>query len=199
MSTYKRFPIVLTRGLGVHVWDSDGRCYLDLVGGIAVCALGHAHPRVVAAIKEQVENLSHVSNLYHIAPQILLARLLVENSPLRQGILLQQRGGGQRGGDQARPEIRLGTHGGTIRADHDAGLLPRPDLATVTATGQGEVSRRLCAASGRIPVCSLQRPSGAGGGRDGEDLRRPGRADPGGERRRHSRSRVSPGDPADLR
>jgi acetylornithine/N-succinyldiaminopimelate aminotransferase len=82
MSTYKRFPIVLTRGLGVHVWDSDGRSYLDLVAGIAVCALGHAHPRVVAAIKEQAENLFHVSNLYHIAPQILLARLLVENSPL---------------------------------------------------------------------------------------------------------------------
>jgi acetylornithine/N-succinyldiaminopimelate aminotransferase len=81
MSTYKRFPIVLTRGLGVHVWDSDGRCYLDLVAGIAVCALGHAHPGVVAAIREQAENLFHVSNLYHIAPQILLARLLVENSP----------------------------------------------------------------------------------------------------------------------
>jgi acetylornithine/N-succinyldiaminopimelate aminotransferase len=81
MSTYKRHPLVLTRGLGVHVWDSEGRCYLDLVGGIAVCALGHAHPKVVTAIQEQVENLSHVSNLYHIAPQILLARLLVENSP----------------------------------------------------------------------------------------------------------------------
>jgi len=81
MPTYKRFPVVLTRGLGVHVWDSDGRCYLDLVAGIAVCALGHAHPAVVSAIKQQVENLSHVSNLYHIAPQIMLARLLVENSP----------------------------------------------------------------------------------------------------------------------
>ena len=81
MATYKRFPVVLTRGLGVHVWDSDGRCYLDLVAGIAVCALGHAHPAVVSAIKQQVENLSHVSNLYHIAPQIMLARLLVENTP----------------------------------------------------------------------------------------------------------------------
>src|SRR5512147_2167758 len=81
MSTYKRFPIVLTRGLGVHVWDNDGKCYLDLVGGIAVCALGHSHPRVVEAIKRQAETLTHVSNLYHIEPQILLARLLVEHSP----------------------------------------------------------------------------------------------------------------------
>jgi len=82
MSTYKRFPVVITRGLGVHLWDSEGRSYLDLVGGIAVCALGHSHPRVVAAIREQVENLTHISNYYHIAPQILLAALLVENSPL---------------------------------------------------------------------------------------------------------------------
>ncbi len=80
MTTYKRFPIVLTRGLGVHVWDSDGRCYLDMVAGIAVCALGHAHPKVVEALKAQAETLFHVSNLYHIAPQILLARLLVENT-----------------------------------------------------------------------------------------------------------------------
>ena len=64
MSTYKRHPLVLTRGLGVHVWDSEGRCYLDLVGGIAVCALGHAHPKVVTAIQEQVENLS--LSLIHI-------------------------------------------------------------------------------------------------------------------------------------
>jgi acetylornithine/N-succinyldiaminopimelate aminotransferase len=81
MSTYKRFPIVLTRGLGVHVWDSDGKSYLDLVGGIAVCALGHSHPRIVEAIQRQAEILTHVSNFFHIEPQILLAQLLVENSP----------------------------------------------------------------------------------------------------------------------
>lgn len=80
MSNYKRFPIVLTRGLGVHVWDSDGKSYLDLVAGIAVCALGHSHPRVVEALKKQAETLTHVSNIYHIAPQIHLAQLLVENS-----------------------------------------------------------------------------------------------------------------------
>jgi predicted acetylornithine/succinylornithine family transaminase len=80
VGNYKRYPVVLTRGLGVHVWDNDGKSYLDLVGGIAVCALGHSHPRVVEAIRRQAETLTHVSNYYHIAPQILLARLLVENS-----------------------------------------------------------------------------------------------------------------------
>ena len=80
MGTYKRFPIVLVKGLGTRVWDSNGKEYLDLVAGIAVCNLGHSHPVVVEAIKRQVEKLSHVSNLYYIEPQIRLAQLLVENS-----------------------------------------------------------------------------------------------------------------------
>jgi predicted acetylornithine/succinylornithine family transaminase len=80
MSTYKRFPIVLVRGSGARVWDSNGKEYLDFVAGIAVCSLGHSHPKVVEAIKKQVETLTHVSNLYHIEPQILYARRLMENS-----------------------------------------------------------------------------------------------------------------------
>ena len=80
MSTYKRFPIVLVRGSGAKVWDSNGKEYLDFVAGIAVCSLGHSHPKVVEAIKKQVEILTHVSNLYHIEPQILYARKLMENS-----------------------------------------------------------------------------------------------------------------------
>ena len=80
MATYKRFPIVLVRGLGARVWDSNGKEYLDFVAGIAVCSLGHSHPKVVEAIKKQVEILTHVSNLYYSEPQIRFARMLVENS-----------------------------------------------------------------------------------------------------------------------
>lgn len=80
MNTYRRFPIVLVRGEGSRVWDSDGKEYLDFVAGIAVCSLGHAHPKVVAAIKRQAEILCHISNLYHIEPQIQVAKLLVECS-----------------------------------------------------------------------------------------------------------------------
>lgn len=80
MGTYKRFPLVIVRGSGAKVWDSDGNAYLDFVAGIAVCSLGHSHPKVVEAIKKQVEILSHISNLYYIEPQIHLAKLLVENS-----------------------------------------------------------------------------------------------------------------------
>ena len=80
MNTYKRFPIVPVKGSGVKVWDVNGKEYLDFVAGIAVCNLGHSHPQVIAAVKEQLENLTHVSNLYYTEPQAQLARLLVENS-----------------------------------------------------------------------------------------------------------------------
>jgi acetylornithine/N-succinyldiaminopimelate aminotransferase len=80
MNTYNRFPIVLRKGRGMKVWSADGREYLDFVGGIAVNCLGHCHPKVVIAIQKQAQRLLHVSNLYHIEPQIKLARLLVENS-----------------------------------------------------------------------------------------------------------------------
>jgi len=79
-NTYGRFPVAIVRGKGTRVWDADGREYLDFTSGLAVCNLGHCHPKVVAAIKEQAEKLIHISNLYHIEPQSLLAKLLTENS-----------------------------------------------------------------------------------------------------------------------
>ena len=77
MKNYGTPPIALTRGDGAYVWDADGNRYLDLLGGIAVNALGHAHPAIVAAVTEQLETLGHVSNLY-INPRVveLAERLL---------------------------------------------------------------------------------------------------------------------------
>ena len=75
-----RAPICLVRGDGTRVWDSDGREYLDFGCGIAVTSLGHCHPRVTGAIREAAATLLHVSNLYHTAPQIHLAKLLCEHS-----------------------------------------------------------------------------------------------------------------------
>jgi len=80
MNTYKRFPVVLVKGSGVKVWDVNGKEYLDFAAGIAVCSLGHSHPQVIAAVKEQIEKLTHVSNLYYTEPQTQLAKLLVDNS-----------------------------------------------------------------------------------------------------------------------
>ena len=78
--TYGRFPVTLVRGEGCRVWDEEGKEYLDFVGGIAVCALGHSSPIVTGALEEQSRKLVHVSNLYYTLPQVDLARLLVENS-----------------------------------------------------------------------------------------------------------------------
>jgi len=78
--TYARYPIVLVRGKGTRVWDVEGREYLDFVAGLAVCNLGHCHPKVVRAIQDQAEKLIHVSNFYYIEPQIQLASLLCQHS-----------------------------------------------------------------------------------------------------------------------
>jgi len=78
--TYKRIPIVIERGKGCRLWDTEGRCYTDFVAGIAVCNLGHAHPLVAKALSAQADILFHVSNLYYTLPQIELASRLVENS-----------------------------------------------------------------------------------------------------------------------
>ena len=74
--TYARFDLVLTRGEGSCVWDVGGKRYLDLGGGIAVCALGHANPEITQALVEQAGRLGHVSNLYYHELQGLLAQEL---------------------------------------------------------------------------------------------------------------------------
>lgn len=82
MQNYAQLPLVIARGDGVRVWDDEGKCYLDFVGGIAVNAVGHCHPRVVAAIREQSEQLIHCSNLYWFEPPVVLAQQLAALSGL---------------------------------------------------------------------------------------------------------------------
>jgi len=79
--TYRRQPLVLVEGKGMYVRDILGHRYLDFVGGIAVCALGHCHQAVTKAISEQAKKLMHVSNLYYIQPQVELAELLAKITP----------------------------------------------------------------------------------------------------------------------
>ncbi|MGH3424210.1 MAG: aminotransferase class III-fold pyridoxal phosphate-dependent enzyme, partial [Nocardioidaceae bacterium] len=78
MNTFGPPQRVLVRGEGAYVWDVDGNRYLDLLGGIAVNALGHAHPAYVRAVSEQVATLGHVSNFFATPPQIELAEKLLE-------------------------------------------------------------------------------------------------------------------------
>jgi len=80
LPTYKRQPFVITHGRGAYVFDASGKKYLDFLGGIAVNALGHAHPRIVKVVRREAARAIHLSNLYHNAYQGPLARKLVEIS-----------------------------------------------------------------------------------------------------------------------
>ncbi|HTU79007.1 MAG TPA: acetylornithine/succinylornithine family transaminase [Solirubrobacteraceae bacterium] len=78
--TYARAPVEFVRGEGARLWDADGEEYLDFLCGISVTNLGHCHPRVVAAVREQVGRLIHVSNLFYTEPAMRLAARLSQSS-----------------------------------------------------------------------------------------------------------------------
>ncbi|MDX6373196.1 MAG: acetylornithine/N-succinyldiaminopimelate aminotransferase [Nocardioidaceae bacterium] len=77
MNTFGPPKLILVRGEGAHVWDADGKEYVDLLGGIAVNALGHAHPALVSAVTEQLQTLGHISNFFASEPQMDLAEKLL--------------------------------------------------------------------------------------------------------------------------
>lgn len=78
MNTFGPPKLVLSRGEGAHVWDADGKEYVDLLGGIAVNALGHGHPALVEAVTTQLQTLGHVSNFFTSEPQVELAEKLLD-------------------------------------------------------------------------------------------------------------------------
>ena len=80
MQTYRRAPVEFVRGEGARLWDSEGNEYLDFLAGISVCSVGHCHPAVVAAVREQTGKLMHVSNLFYTAPMVELAERLSRSS-----------------------------------------------------------------------------------------------------------------------
>ncbi|HEX6667831.1 MAG TPA: aspartate aminotransferase family protein [Solirubrobacterales bacterium] len=80
MRTYKRAPVDFVRGEGARLWDADGKEYLDFLAGISVCSIGHCHPAVLAAVREQAGELMHVSNLFYTEPMARLAQRLADSS-----------------------------------------------------------------------------------------------------------------------
>jgi acetylornithine/N-succinyldiaminopimelate aminotransferase len=80
LKNYKQPPLVMTRGEGCRLWDTEGRRYLDLYAGIAVCALGHAHPALVKAVSEQIARLGHIANYYYNDRQIELSAELCKRT-----------------------------------------------------------------------------------------------------------------------
>ncbi len=132
---YKRYPILLERGEGARVWDSTGKEYIDMLAGIAVNALGHAHPAVLAALADQAGKMMHCSNLYYSEPQAKLAELLVEQSGLDRVFFCNS------GTEAIEGAIKLARkwatrkgRGGTI-VSMDGSFHGR-SLAALTATGQ---------------------------------------------------------------
>jgi predicted acetylornithine/succinylornithine family transaminase len=132
-----RAPICLVRGDGMRVWDTDGREYLDFGAGIAVTSLGHCHPRVTGAIQEAAATLLHVSNLYHSAPQIHLAKLLCDHSFADRVFF------GNSGAEANEAAIKLARKYAKTRwSDDRYEIIATNDsfhgrtIATVTATGQ---------------------------------------------------------------
>jgi acetylornithine/N-succinyldiaminopimelate aminotransferase len=139
MATYGRLPIALSHGRGCRVWDTEGREYLDALAGIAVNTLGHAHPRLVPALQEQIGKLIHTSNYYHAPLQEQLAAKLVELSGLTNVFF------GNSGLEVNEGAIKIARKFG-----HDRGI-ERPEIivyekafhgrsiATLSATGNAKV------------------------------------------------------------
>jgi acetylornithine/N-succinyldiaminopimelate aminotransferase len=137
--TYARYPIALVRGKGARVWDADGKEYLDFLAGIAVNSLGHCHPSIVRAIRQQAGKLLHVSNLYHIPPQSELARELCRHSFAHRVFFCNS------GAEANEAAIKLARRYGAAHLSGKYEILSAHNsfhgrtLATLTATGQEKV------------------------------------------------------------
>ncbi|MBL0419910.1 aspartate aminotransferase family protein [Ramlibacter sp. AW1] len=141
MNTYARLPLAFSHGKGVRVWDVDGKEYLDALAGIAVNTLGHGHPKLVAALQDQVAKLIHTSNYYHVPDQERLAAKLCELSGLSKAFFCSS------GLEANEAAIKLARKYG-----HDKGI-ERPQIvvyekafhgrsiATLSATGNPKVQK----------------------------------------------------------
>ncbi len=136
MQTVKRLPVTLVRGQGARVWDTEGKEYLDFVGGWAVNTLGHCHPVVVEALVEQAKTLIQASNQFYTIPQVQLAKLLVDNSCLDRVFFCNS------GAEANEGAMKLARRYGKLRLNGayeiitTHGSFHGRTLATVAATGQ---------------------------------------------------------------
>jgi acetylornithine/N-succinyldiaminopimelate aminotransferase len=139
METYKRLPVAFERGEGPYLYDTDGRQYLDALCGLAVCGLGHAHPRVADAIAKQARTLVHTSNLYEIPLQQELAARLARMSGMERAFF------GNSGAEANEAAIKLARLYGHGQGKDAPSIIVMENsfhgrtLATLTATGNRKV------------------------------------------------------------
>jgi len=139
MNTYSRQPVTFTRGEGVWLWDESGKRYLDALAGVAVNGLGHAHPDLVAAIAEQAGRLIHVSNIYGIAEQGMLADKLCGLSGMQRAFFCNS---GAEANEAAIKLARLYGHQKQIESPEIIVMekaFHGRTLATLSATGNRKV------------------------------------------------------------
>lgn len=141
-ATYQRFAVAFEKGQGCQLWDTEGRSYTDFVAGIAVCNLGHAHPRISSVVCRQVETLLHVSNLYYTIPQVDLAAWLVDNSFADRVFF------GNSGAEANEAAIKLARKYFKDRGEADRFRIVTMErsfhgrtLATLSATGQEKIKK----------------------------------------------------------
>jgi acetylornithine aminotransferase/acetylornithine/N-succinyldiaminopimelate aminotransferase len=137
--SYARFDLCLERGAGSRVWDAHGRRYLDLGGGIAVCVLGHAHPEVTECVVQQVQRLSHVSNLYYHEPQGRLAQRLVRH--LAPGKIFFCNSGAEANEGLYKVARKFGHDEGRFEILTAANSFHGRTLAGIAATGQEKAKK----------------------------------------------------------
>jgi acetylornithine/N-succinyldiaminopimelate aminotransferase len=140
MQTGRRLPVTFVRGRGCLIYDESGREYLDLVAGIAVNLLGHAHPAVVSAIAAQAQTLIHTSNLYFTQPQVELARRLVQLSFPSRVFFCNSGAEANEAAIKLARKWGAGNRGGAFEIITTAGSFHGRTLATVTAGGQPKYS-----------------------------------------------------------
>lgn len=136
MRTTTRLPVTLVRGQGARVWDTDGKEYLDFVGGWAVNSLGHCHPVVVKALMEQAKTLIQASNQFYTIPQVQLAKLLVDNSCLDRVFFCNSGAEANEGAMKLARRYGKLCLNGAYEIITTYGSFHGRTLATVAATGQ---------------------------------------------------------------
>jgi len=138
MPTFSRVPVTLVKGRGALVWDEDGREYLDFVAGWGVNVLGHCHPVVVGAVKEQVDTLIQTSNQFYTVPQVRLAQLLVDNSCLDKVFLCNSGAEANEGAVKLARRYGKLKLGGAYEVITTIGSFHGRTLAMSAATGQAK-------------------------------------------------------------
>ncbi len=138
--TYGRYPLAVTRASGCTLYDPDGREYLDLLAGIAVCNLGHSHPELLAAMRDQAERLIHVSNLFYQEEQLILAEKLLATCDLDKVFFCNSGAEANEAAIKlARRYMRKVKGREAYEVISLAGSFHGRTLATLTATGQDKV------------------------------------------------------------